>query len=79
MRALAFIVGGFVVFFVAISIYGSTLPDAPAKTPDEVRADCATAPDPDGCFANAEARILAPGLHALADQQRAAEGRAAGG
>jgi hypothetical protein len=42
---------------------------APAPTIDSMRAACASAPDPDGCFALAVAKVTGPRLEAA---QRAA-------
>jgi hypothetical protein len=45
---------------------------APAPTPEHMRAECASAPDPNGCFADAMASLAVP----LSERQRQAERRA---
>lgn len=46
---------------------------AAPPTPEHMRAECASAPDPSGCLADAMASTVGPGI---ADRQRQAERRA---
>jgi hypothetical protein len=71
---------GIAIAVVAVLIFGTvaTLAELSAR-PADARAACASAPDPDDCWANAEARQMAPALADLQRQQKAAEDRAANG